>query len=175
MVSRRIRFCDYILPPANEVWEGYVFTHVCQSFCSHVGGGVCPSACWDYLPRTRGRPPPRSRGRQPHPRAEADTPPHEPQADPPPPVQCMMGDTGNKRAVRILLECILIGNICFRWLLATWTTFLPMDSKFPNWVIGSMGSFWILCDSVYRRFCPGGSLSGKPPCCTVKGGRYASY
>ena len=25
-----------------------------------------------------------------------------------PPVQCMLGDTGNKRAVRILLECILV-------------------------------------------------------------------
>ena len=27
-----------------------------------------------------------------------------------PPEQCMLGDTGNKRAVRILLECILVGN-----------------------------------------------------------------
>ena len=25
-----------------------------------------------------------------------------------PPPQCMLGDTGNKRAVRILLECILV-------------------------------------------------------------------
>ena len=28
------------LPSANEVCEGYVFTPVCQSFCSQVGGGV---------------------------------------------------------------------------------------------------------------------------------------
>ena len=28
----------------------------------------------------------------------------------PPPTQCMLGDTGNKRAVRILLECILVSN-----------------------------------------------------------------
>ena len=28
-----------LLPPANEVCEGYVFTPVCQSFCSQ-GGGV---------------------------------------------------------------------------------------------------------------------------------------
>ena len=28
-----------------------------------------------------------------------------------PPEQCMLGDTGNKRAVRILLECILVS--CF--------------------------------------------------------------
>ena len=27
---------------------------------------------------------------------------------PPPPEQCMLGDTGNKRPVRILLECILV-------------------------------------------------------------------
>ena len=30
--------------------EGYVFTPVCQSFCSR-GGGVCVSACWDTTPR----------------------------------------------------------------------------------------------------------------------------
>ena len=37
---------------------------------------------------------------------------HPPKQTPPlsrhPPVQCMLGDTGNKRAVRILLECILV-------------------------------------------------------------------
>ena len=27
------------LPPANEVSEGYVFTPVCQSFCSRWGAG----------------------------------------------------------------------------------------------------------------------------------------
>ena len=36
------------LPPANEVCEGYVFTPVCQSFCSQEG--VCLSACWDSRP-----------------------------------------------------------------------------------------------------------------------------
>ena len=34
-----------LLPPANEVCEGYVFTRVCQSFCSQGGrawpGGAC--------------------------------------------------------------------------------------------------------------------------------------
>ena len=43
-------FCTY-LPPANEVCEGYVFTCVCQSFCSQ-GGGVCLSACLDTPPGT---------------------------------------------------------------------------------------------------------------------------
>ena len=27
-----------LLPPANEVCEGYVFTPVCQAFCSQGGG-----------------------------------------------------------------------------------------------------------------------------------------
>ena len=55
-------------------------------FCSQ--GGVCPIACWDtHPPGTRGRSPPR-----------AGTPP----------AQCMLGDTGNKRAIRILLECNLV-------------------------------------------------------------------
>ena len=40
-------------------------------------------------------------------------PPPDPPGTPPgtrytPPEQCMLGDTGNKRAVRILLECILV-------------------------------------------------------------------
>ena len=91
------------LPPANEVCEGYVL-HLSVSLSVH--GGVCPSACWDTPPP----PPP--------PRPEADTPsrsrhPAPPRADTPSPlalVQCMLGDTGNKWAVRILLECILVHN-----------------------------------------------------------------
>ena len=39
-----------------------------------------------------------------HPPPGADTP----RADTLPPEQCMLGDTGNTRAVRILLECILV-------------------------------------------------------------------
>ena len=27
------------LPPAKEVWEGYIFKPVCQSFCSQGMGG----------------------------------------------------------------------------------------------------------------------------------------
>ena len=33
---------------------------------------------------------------------------HTPQDQVHPPEQCMLGDTGNKRAIRILLECILV-------------------------------------------------------------------
>ena len=54
--------------------------YTCLSFCSQ-GGGVSFSACWDT-----------------HPPFRADTPPP----------QCMLGDTDNKRAVRILLEYILV-------------------------------------------------------------------
>ena len=38
--------------PTNEVSEGYVFTPVCQSFCSQ---GFCLSACWD-IPSVPGTP-----------------------------------------------------------------------------------------------------------------------
>ena len=38
-------FMSSLLPPANEIYEGYVFTPVCQSFCSQGGLhlGVCAS------------------------------------------------------------------------------------------------------------------------------------
>ena len=60
------------------------------------------------FPWTRGKHPP---GADTSPGPEADTPQEEippgPEADPPPP----RADTGNKRAVRILLECILVENL----------------------------------------------------------------
>ena len=37
------------IPPANEVCEGYVFTRVCQSFCSWLGGGI-PSCIAGGIP-----------------------------------------------------------------------------------------------------------------------------
>ena len=43
-----------LLPPANEVCEGYVFTGVCLS----AGGCVCPIACWDtHTPWDQGQTP----------------------------------------------------------------------------------------------------------------------
>ena len=39
--------------PQTKLWEGYVFTGVCDS----VHRGVCPIACWDTTP-WQGRPPP---------------------------------------------------------------------------------------------------------------------
>ena len=71
---------DTFLPPATKLGQGYVFTRVCDSV--QVGG--------------------RGRGS-----ASVHAGIHPPGADTPR-EQCMLGDTGNKRAVRILLECILV-------------------------------------------------------------------
>ena len=38
--TSRVIFEIKLIPPANEVCEGYVFTRVCQSFCSRLGGGI---------------------------------------------------------------------------------------------------------------------------------------
>ena len=109
-----IRDAFLVLPPSNEVCEGYVFTSVCHSV--HRGG--CLSQCMlGYTPPGADTPSPRSRNppgadtawyqtpqEQTHPQEQ--TPPPEQT----PPAQCMQGDTGNKGAVRILLECILGSN-----------------------------------------------------------------
>ena len=71
-------------------WGKVIFSQA--SVILLTGGEVCLSACWDTNPP----PPPR-----------ADTP----RADTPlrsrPPLQSMLGDTGNVRVVHILLECNL--------------------------------------------------------------------
>ena len=102
---------DWYLPPANEVCEGYVFTRVCHSV--HRGGSTWAgtprpgtTSGTRYTPRTRYTP------------LEPGTPPgtrytqqdhvHPTGPGTPPRGHCMLGDTGNKRAVRILLECILV-------------------------------------------------------------------
>ena len=71
----------HIITAANEVCEGYVFTRVCHSV---HGGGSAPVHAGMHNPR-------------PWDLRQA-----------PPPEQCMLGDTGNKRAVRIPVECILV-------------------------------------------------------------------
>ena len=59
-------------------WGKFMLLHV--SVILFTGGGVCPSACWDTPPRTRGRPP------------QARHPPGQtsPRADTPS-AQCMLG------------------------------------------------------------------------------------
>ena len=97
------------LPPANEV-----FTPVCQSFCSQGGGVSASLLARIHLPPDQRQVPPQTRCRYPPPRPEASTLPGTRGRYPPipeagtPPAQCMLGDTGNKRAVRILLECNLV-------------------------------------------------------------------
>ena len=61
--------------------QGNIFSSVCQEFCSEGESTTAPP----YTPQ-QGRPPW--------------------QGDPLP--QCILGDTGNQQAVRILLECIFV-------------------------------------------------------------------
>ena len=78
------------LPPANEVWAKVIFLHL--SVILFTGG---PASVHAGMPPTE-QIPRWSR--------------HPPEQTPPPPVQCTPRDTGNKRAVRILLECNLVVN-----------------------------------------------------------------
>ena len=119
----------HLLPAANEVWGKVIFLHLSVILFT---GGVCPIACWDTPTRDRGRSPgskpppeqtpprsrhtPGTRARQPPPPRGSRQSPREqtstPWADPPrsrhSPAQCMLGDTGSKRTVHILLECNLV-------------------------------------------------------------------
>ena len=93
----------------RSLGQGNIFSSVCQEFCPQ--GGVCLSACLDTPPPQEQRHPPEQ------------TPPG---ADPPgadPPAQCMLGDTVNKRAVCILLECNLVERYFSR------TTFISNKMK----------------------------------------------
>ena len=74
-------------------WGKVMFLHVSVILFT---GGVCPIACWDIHPPIRGRHPSQTR----HPLGPGT-----------PPAQCMLGDTGNKRAVCILLECNLVFDV----------------------------------------------------------------
>ena len=73
----------YIYRPQTK-FAKVMFEHLSVSHSVHGGRVVCLSACWKDTPWADN---PRSRH---------------------PPAQCMLGDTGNKWAVRILLECILV-------------------------------------------------------------------
>ena len=102
----------------QQSWGKVIFSVACVKNSVH-GEGVCPISCWDTPPpQTRGEHPP---GADTPLGPEADTPPgadlppeqtpyrnrHPPGAHTSPP-QCMLGDTGNKQAVCILLECNLV-------------------------------------------------------------------
>ena len=100
---------DYYRPQRS--WGRVIFSEVCVK--NSVQRGVCLSAPGSRTPGSRDPP----RADTPPPGADtpgADTPLEQtpPEQTPPrsrhPPPQCMLGDTANKRAVRILLECILV-------------------------------------------------------------------
>ena len=114
----------HLLPPATKLGQGYIFTGVCDSV--HREGGVpgqVPTLLDQIPPPGRYTPQP---GRYPpgrytplgpgtppgwYPPPGPGTPPGQagtPLGRYPPPEQCILGDTGNKWAVRILLECILV-------------------------------------------------------------------
>ena len=109
------------LPPATKLGQGYIFTGVCDSV--HRGStlaGTPPGTRYNPSPGNRYTPwiqvypspwykvPPRTRYTPPGPGTPPGTRYTQPQE------QCMLGDTGKKQAVHILLECILvIYYICY--------------------------------------------------------------
>ena len=94
----------------RSLGQDNIFSSVCQEFCPQ--GGL-PQCMLEYQlplasrhPPWQGKPPARQT-----PPSKADTPlsKADPLARRPPPLaQCMLGDTVNKRAVCILLECNLV-------------------------------------------------------------------
>ena len=79
---------DFLLPPANEVWGKVIFSVACVKNSVHGGG------TWAGTPPARYTPPIQVHSPGSYPRTPQE--------------QCMLEDTGNKWAVCILLECILV-------------------------------------------------------------------
>ena len=95
--------CNPLLPPAKKYGQGNIFRSECQEFCSP--GGL-PHCMLGYTPWDQRQAPPGPEAGIPRSR-------HPPEQTPPtrsrhPPAQCMLGDRGNKRAVRTKLECNLV-------------------------------------------------------------------
>ena len=98
---------NLLLPPANEVWGELIFFHLCVILFT---GGICPTPPLDADPPPGVGQTPLYADSPPSPKV-GQTPwmqtPRVGQTLPPPP------DTVNKRAVRILLQCILVWhNFC---------------------------------------------------------------
>ena len=85
----------YLLTPATKLGQNYVYTRVCDSV--HRGGGSAPLRSGIHPP---------GRGRHPPPGSRHSPPPWSR----PPQRSACWGNTGNKRTVRILLECNLVFN-----------------------------------------------------------------
>ena len=94
-----MKFC--YRPQTKFLGQGNIFAPVCHS----VHGGGLPQCMLGYHPPPR-QPPP-----TPPPREQTPPGPGNPLGASTPLVQCMLGDTVNKRAVCILLECNLVLQI----------------------------------------------------------------
>ena len=84
LTRKRLLLCLFYRPQTK--FAKVMFLHLSVSHSVHRGGCL-PQCILGYTP------------------LGADTPREQ---TCPPPAQCMLGDTGNKQAVRILLECILV-------------------------------------------------------------------
>ena len=114
-------FCGHLFHfycPRSEEREGYFFTGVCHSVTEQRGG--TPNASLDRSHGHRGddggqRSTNSLRDRITH-LSHPWTTTHPPWTTPPPPIIIHTGTTVNGRAVRILLECILVRTIYTRTL-----------------------------------------------------------
>ena len=97
----------HLLPPATKLGQGYVFTGVCDSV--NRGGGAPPQTTYppDYMPPGLHTPPDYVPPLDPvPPQTTYPRTTYPPDYVPPPPWTVYV------RAVRILLECILVYNAC---------------------------------------------------------------
>ena len=102
VTARSVRIlleCFLVTTCKRSLRQGNIFSTMCQEFCSQGGSasvhaGIPPpleqASPWSRQPQTM----------HPH--------PHPPPGSRPTPAQCMLGDTVNKWAVCILLECNLV-------------------------------------------------------------------
>ena len=105
LIQLKLRASFAFLPAATKLRQSNIFGSVCQEFCSQ-GGGCLPHCMLGYTPPGPKADTPGAKGRHP-PGPKADTLPLQTatardQRQTPP------WDTVNERAVRILLECILV-------------------------------------------------------------------
>ena len=90
------RYLCIITACKRSLGQGNIFRSMCQE--GTPGAGTAPGPWTRYTPQA-GTP-----REQVNPQDQV----HHPGTRYTPRVQCMLGDTGNKRVVRILLECILV-------------------------------------------------------------------
>ena len=98
MFKLNILLSKFFYSPQRS-WDKVIFSEACVKNSVHRGEGSTPLYAGIHPPEKRQAPPPGTRGRHhPPPGPEAGT--HT--------VQSMLGDTGNKWVVRIILECNLV-------------------------------------------------------------------